>query len=400
MLKVSLRSATVRLRLTALYGGLFIGSGIVLLAITYVLAWHFTNGIQITTTTPGAAALGGTVSGQPAGQAPGASPAVVTQLHNSFLHQLLLGSGIALGVMAVVSIGLGWVVAGRVLGPVRTMTAATRRISQENLHERLNLPGPRDELKDLGETIDGLLARLEAAFDAQRRFVANVSHELRTPLAMMRTSLDVAEGKPHGVPADVKVLSRKLHEGLDQADRLIESFLILARAQRGIQEDLETVQLDAIVAAAATGGEGRSAELRVRLRCQAARVSVFGNATLLRRLVDNLLDNALRYNQPGGFVDIRCEKSGGDGNHTTAILIVENSGPALDDEQVARLGQPFQRVSAERVATGSVGLGLSIVYAIASAHDGTLRLKPRAQGGLRAVVEMPATGCHSSAVTR
>jgi hypothetical protein len=185
------------LRLTLLYGSLFVLSGAALLAITYLLVLYFTAHIQITTIPTGApGSQGGPLGGQPSPVAARASSAVASQIHHSYLHQLLVESGIALAIMAVVSIWLGWLVAGRVLRPLRTMTAATLRISQENLHERLDLPGPRDELKDLGDTIDGLLARLETAFEAQRRFVANASHELRTPLAMMRTSLDVAEGKP------------------------------------------------------------------------------------------------------------------------------------------------------------------------------------------------------------
>lgn len=406
-LRSRLPSRTVRLRLTLLYGGLFVLSGAALLAITYLLVLNFTDHIQITTTPTGEPdTQGGPVGGQP-GPAPSrASSAVASQIHHSYLHELLVESGIALAIMAVVSIWLGWLVAGRVLRPLRTMTATTRRISQENLHERLDLPGPRDELTDLGDTIDGLVTRLETAFEAQRRFVANASHELRTPLAMMRTSLDVAEGKPQPVPREVTVLAGKLREGLDQADRLIESFLTLARAHQGAPADAPAVSLADLLGAALAARGPRAAELGVRLRGRLAAVEVTGNPTLLRRLVDNLLDNALRYNHPGGFVhcDVRAhcdveahrdvqahrrtdivDAAGG----VTVRLVVENTGPLLDDADVQQLGQPFRGLAADRTTTGSVGLGLSIVAAIAAAHDGTLRLSARPDGGLRAVVDMP-----------
>ena len=171
--------------------------------------------------------------------------AALNAQHSADLHSLLVWFAVALGVMAVVSVVLGWLMAGRVLRPLRQITATARHISEENLHQRLDLAGPSDEITDLADTIDGLLARLEGAFDAQRAFVANASHELRTPLAMMRTSLDVAAAKSPPVSKDASVLSAKVREGLDQADRLVESFLVLARAQRGVIDDLTTVSLSA-----------------------------------------------------------------------------------------------------------------------------------------------------------
>ena len=229
----SLPRRTVRLHLTLLYSSLFLASGVGLLAMTYVLVAQRISGPFSLNISGGA---------PPSGTPSRASTSPVAQLLRAQaaadLDQFLVQSGIALAIMAVVAIVLGWVVAGRVLRPLQTMTATTRQISEENLHERLALQGPPDELKDLGDTIDGLLARLEAAFDAQRRFVANATHELRTPLTMMRTSLDVAVGKPGPVPPEVNVLAGKLREGLDQADRLVESFLALARAQQGALTNL------------------------------------------------------------------------------------------------------------------------------------------------------------------
>jgi signal transduction histidine kinase len=377
---------------------LFVLSGAALLAVTYLLVEYFTARIQITTTPVGAPdTQGGLVGGQLRPASPRDSSGVASRIHHNYLHQLLVESGIALAIMAVVSIWLGWLVAGRVLHPLRTMTATTLRISQENLHERLELSGPRDELTDLGDTIDGLLARLETAFEAQRRFVANASHELRTPLAMMRTSLDVAEGKPQPVPREVTVLAGKLREGLDQADRLIESFLTLARAHKGASRDdaaVSLVDLTALVVAALAARERRAVETGVQIYHRLAAVEVTGDPTLLRRLVDNLLDNALRYNHLGGFIQVRCHTDSGDTTKGEMVrLVVENSGPLLDDPDVRLLGEPFRRLAADRTTTGGVGLGLSIVAAIAAAHDGALRLSARPEGGLRAVIAMPPARC-------
>jgi len=380
---------TLRVRLTLLYGGLFVVSGAALLAITYLLVLHFTANIQITTDAAGQQSVQGVL---PGGQSipPKRSLAVASHVQASYLHQLFIESGVALAIMTVVSIWLGWLVAGRVLRPLRLITATTLRISQENLHERLDLPGPRDDLTDLADTIDGLLERMETAFDAQRRFVANASHELRTPLAMMRTSLDVAEGKPQPVPRQVVELAGKLRAGLDQADRLIESFLDLARAYRSSPEEAVAVSLADLVTTALAVRELHAADLGIQLNHELSEVTVAGDPTLLRRLVDNLLDNALRYNYSGGFVRVSCQEiDSGTGREAFARLVVENTGPVLQDTDVRQLGRPFHRVAPDRTTTGSVGLGLSIVTAIAAAYDGKLALSARPTGGLRAVVDVP-----------
>lgn len=379
--RLRLPRRTVRLRLTLIYGGLFLLSGVVLLTILYLLLSARTNHLVLFK-------LDGTrvqevqqVRAQMLGLR---GPRRETSLEN----ELLLQSGIALAITSLVSIGLGWLVAGRVLAPLRTMTASTRRISHENLHERLALEGPSDELKDLADTIDELLARLEAAFDAQRRFVANASHELRTPLAMMRTSLDVAAGKPGPRPAQVTALDGKLREGLDQADRLLEGFLALSRAQHGDLADVTPVSLREVVAEAVSGRGDAIAARDVEVeQAVAGDAFVRGSATLLAQLVANLVDNGIRHNEPGGRM--RIETRGDDGNVVT--LVVETSGALLDERRVAELTQPFRRLGAER--TGSergVGLGLSIVAAIARAHGGAVELRARAEGGLSVLVELPA----------
>jgi hypothetical protein len=303
------------------------------------------------------------------------------------LHALLILSGIALAIMAVVSIGLGWLVAGRALSPIREMTSNARHISAENLHERLGVQGPTDELKDLGDTIDDLLARLETAFEAQKRFVANASHELRTPLTMMRTSVDVAIGKAQP-PAEVRVLAGKVGEGLDEADRILEGLLLLARAQRGALGDLTAISLPDLVESAIAADQVEITRKSLTVENQLLPATVMGNEVLLALMVANVIDNAVRHNVEGGVVHISNDFDG-----VVARLVVGNGGEVLDENEVQLLGEPFQRIGAERLASGhGAGLGLSIVSAIAAAHGGALRLTARPEGGLTVVIELPVAG--------
>ena len=379
-----LPARSVRLRLTALYGGLFVLCGAGLLVITYLLVSHSTRHRP-----PGGvfsgrpfAGLGGTERTIEIGRIAGA----LRYQNHVDLHQLLVESLIALAVMAALSVVLGWVVAGRVLAPLRTITTKTRRISEQRLHERLALPGPRDELRQLADTIDELLERLEAAFAAQRRFVANASHELRTPLAMMRTRLDVAVAKPDGVPPQTQALDHGLRNDLDRADALLESFLVLARAQHGTVTDSAVVSLDQIVTDALATHHAQIAEQQLEVRTALARISVPGSETLLARMVENVIENSVRHNQPHGFINIACETT-----DRAARLVIESGGLVLDDQSVAQLAQPFRRLGVQR--TGSQnghGLGLSIVAAVADAHGGELELHARPQGGLRVQITLPA----------
>jgi signal transduction histidine kinase len=385
---------TVRWRLTLLYGGLFLASGAALLAITYALLANagVTEPPQVAVPHgPPPVPLG--ALHQPS------SAAIATLLHSaagrpvfeaithnqreSDLHQLLIWSAIALTIAAIASMLLGWLMARRALRPLRTITATTQQISETNLHERLELVGPRDELTRMADTIDGLLERLETAFDAQRRFVANASHELRTPLSTMRAVLDVAIAKPN-VPPELTALDTNLRQGLDQADRLMESFLALARAQHG-ELDHAPVSLAQLASdALARRGEAIAAR-HIELHTTLPPGRVSGSETLLARMVDNVIENAVRYNEPHGFIIVALEPLG---EHMR--LLVESGGPVLERDAVARLAEPFKRLRADR--TGSEnghGLGLSIVAAIAAAHNGTLELHARSQGGLRVQITMP-----------
>jgi signal transduction histidine kinase len=292
--------------------------------------------------------------------------------------------------MTVVSLLLGWLVAGRVLRPLRQMTVATRRISADSLDERLAMPGPDDELKELGDTIDGLLERLEGAFAAQRRFVANASHELRTPLTTMRACVDVAVAKPGPVPAPTVALAGRLHTELDRVDKLLDGFLVLARAQHGDLPGQAALSLEYVVSAAlAARSEAIAARnLTVQHATGLDGTWVRGSQALLGRMVDNVIDNAIAHNADGGWITAITAADG-----RLAHLVVETGGEILDQQQVGQLAQPFRRLRADRTGSDDgAGLGLSIVAAIASAHRGTLDLQARPEGGLRVAIALPLAG--------
>jgi signal transduction histidine kinase len=386
---------TVRLRMTVSYGGLFLLSGAVMLAIASGFATVSSTSVA-PASNPGAADVGSGSAGalaQADRRIRHLQVALANAQHSgqpSVTHQLLVGSLIALAVMAAASAVVGWLMAGHALRPLRVITATARRISEDNLHERLSLRGPRDELKDLADTFDGLLERLDAAFTAQRLFVANASHELRTPLATMRASLDVALAKPGPPPPQTVALAGRLRAELDRVDALLEGFLVLARAQHGAPPGAlpgEDVADLADIVGAAVIGKAAAAEragLTVR-QAGGAPAHIAGSRPLLRRMVDNVLENAIVHNEPAGWIAVGTW-TGPD----TVRIIVENGGRLLDQAQVSELAQPFRRLGADRTGSdrGS-GLGLSIVAAIATAHSGSVDLQARADGGLRVVIELP-----------
>ncbi|UQX04664.1 HAMP domain-containing sensor histidine kinase [Streptomyces sp. RerS4] len=307
-------------------------------------------------------------------------------MHAQQDHRLLAGSLIALVVMVGFSLLLGRILAGRVLRPLRLITAATRRISAENLHQRLAVAGPVDEVKELADTVDGLLERLEASFVAQRRFVGNASHELRTPLATMRASLDVVVVKPEPT-AQTVALAGRLRAELDRVDHLLDGFLILARAQHGTLADRTPVSLGELAREALTARAADIAAKALTVNDEVrANVWTRGNEALLSRMVENMVDNAIVHNQESGWIRISTEHTA-----TEARLVVETGGRVLDQGQVDRLTQPFERLGADRTGPeGSSGLGLSIVAAIIAAHSGRLALLARSEGGLRVAATLPS----------
>jgi signal transduction histidine kinase len=370
---IALRGGTVGRRFTILYAAVFLSSGAGLLALTFLL-----SGGRVTRAAP---------QGNPgAGDTQERIRALqdeLSRVQEQQSRQLLIGSLIALVVMAAVSLLLGRVLAGQVLRPLRLITAATRRISADNLDQRLAVSGPADEVRDLADTIDGLLERLEASFAAQRRFAANASHELRTPLTTMRASLDVAVAKPDAARQTV-ALADRLRTQLDRVDHLLDGFLTLARAQHVAPAG--QVDLADLVNRAVRDRAGEVAAKRLSLTADVAPdLAVPGDATLLARAVDNLVDNAVLHNTDGGWIRIAAGRAG-----HQAQFVVETGGPVLDQRDVDRLGRPFERLGADRTGSehGS-GLGLSIVAAIAAAHGGRLDLLARPAGGLRAEVTVP-----------
>jgi signal transduction histidine kinase len=368
---------TVRLRLTLVYGCLFLLSGAGLLAVTYLLVHQaLASPIRTSGTSLPRDAGGGIVDGR-------AGNGLLAQ-QAADLHQLLVQSGIALAIMAVVSIALGWLVAGRVLKPLRTMTATARRISERSLHERLALDGPDDELKDLGDTIDELLARLEAAFESQRRFVANASHELRTPLMLTQTMLQVALADPD---LTLDSLRSTCHDviaaGKDQA-QLIDALLTLARSQRGL-DHRAPVDLAAIVADALDSPEATATSTNLTIDTTLQPAQIAGDERLVRTLVANLVNNAIRYNRPAGNIQILTATRAG-----RPRLRVTNTGLLVPGDQIDRLLQPFQRLDDQRSTDrDGLGLGLSIVAAIAAAHGASVSLHPQPTGGMTVDVVFP-----------
>ncbi|MFG3531029.1 sensor histidine kinase [Streptomyces sp. NPDC047917] len=382
-------SGTVGRRFTILYAAGFLGSGIVLLALTYLMSGSRRTGVAPEQPPPGGTDLAAAEQQiQDLGRQ-------LADVHAQQSHQLLVGSLSALVVMAGVSLLLGRVLAGRVLRPLRLITAATRRISAENLHRRLAVAGPVDEVKELADTVDGLLERLEASFVAQRRFVGNASHELRTPLATMRASLDVAVAKPEPA-AQTVALAGRLRTELDRVDHLLDGFLVLARAQHGALADPVSVSLGELVREALTARATDITAKRLTVGDE-TRPDTWtrGNAALLSRMVENVVDNAIVHNQESGWIRIST-----DHDDTGARLVVESGGCVLDQAGVDRLTEPFERLGADRTGSErSSGLGLSVVAAITEAHSGRLVLLARPEGGLYVGVTLP-TAAASGEVTR
>jgi signal transduction histidine kinase len=394
---------TIRLRLTLLYGALALASGAVLLAVTYLLVSAATGGVAVYTDATGQTVItfsgvGGAVGGARIpvgvttfGPGPATPPdpadlqAVAVAQHDAEMRQFLTWSLVALAAMAVGSIGVGWLVAGRVLQPVRTMTQDVRALSAASLHRRLVLEGPDDELSDLGATFNDLLARLDASFQAQRAFVANASHELRTPLARQRTLLQVAIEDPNATVGSLREAGERALVAGEQQERLIEALLMLARGERGLERrepvDLATIAAD-VVRVRQPDGDARGLRLKTRLGPAETR----GDARLLERMAGNLVDNAIRYNAPNGWVEVATT-----GRRGSVHLSVANSGPIVPPAEVGRLLDPFQRLATERTAGGDGwGLGLSIVRAIVRAHGGTINVRSRSEGGLAIEVALPA----------
>jgi signal transduction histidine kinase len=396
-----MRRLSIRVRLTVLYGGLFLLAGMVLLGVTYLLV---KQRLDMALPKTGVAAVGLQPNGLP-GTAGGADQPLVrlgnddpvsiekaaemlTKRENQFrddtLNSLLTQGGIALLVVGVAAVGFGWLMAERALRPVHEITATARRVAaagsaHRGLHERIALGGPRDEIRQLADTFDGMLERLDRSFDGQRRFVANASHELRTPLAINRALVEVAVTRP-GASPDAQQLGEALLAVNARHERLIDGLLTLADSENEVTErstvDLREVATHVLDQCAADG-------LTVRRSLETAHTE--GDAVLLERLVQNLVENAVRHNEPGGWLSVSTGVNGGQ-----ATVTVANTGPVVAPYDTETIFEPFRRLGGDRVRSDrGFGLGLSIVRAVARAHGGDVTAVPRTGGGLVVTARLP-----------
>ena len=391
----------VRLRLTLAYGGLFLLTGTALLALTYGLVRaNFAVPVKVEVK-QGAAGnrtitIGPGVLQAEKRAAAAAKTSVLVPEKEAFrayarateaaaYRQLLTWSGLALAVMTVVSLWLGWVVAGRLLRPLQAVTAAAKRLSGQNLHrERIALEGPQGELKELADTFDAMLGRLDAAFSSQRRFVANASHELRTPLAIVRTEVDVALANPSTSEAELRAMAERVRSASERSERLIEGLLTLARSEREPRAH-EALDLSEAAAEALCDARPQAERLELRVSQVLGASPVAGDRALLERLVANLVENAVRHNLRGGWIEVDTGVS-----HHGAELRVASSGPEIPPDEVESLFEPFHRFGRDRTRSDrGVGLGLSIVRSVATAHGGGATARALPGGGLEVTVTLP-----------
>ena len=384
---------TVRARLTLLYIGLFAVCGAIVVAVSYTQVARLPAQVQ--------GQGGGTPSPSDLAEFAARCRSAEASVHpdprilakcaayfqqvgaqgqrDLTLAHLLRYSLITLAVVIALAAVLGWIFAGRALRPVHRITTAARAASEHNLSARVAPTGPRDELRELAETFDDMLGRLQAAFEGQQRFIANASHELRTPLAVMRATVDVVLDNPDSTPGDLRAMAGDIRAAVDHAEHLIGALLILARNERGLtvrqKVDLGTVAED-VLDAVRPGGRQVHATLEPAV--------ISGDPVLAERLVANLVDNAVRYNLPAGDVWVSTRTIAG-----RCELTVANTGPIVDPVDVGRIFQPFERLS-DRTSHDGFGLGLAIVASIAAIHGGTAIACPREDGGLSVTVAIPS----------
>ena len=306
------------------------------------------------------------------------------------LHNLLLFSLIGLGVMTIASGGAGWLVSGRVLRPVRAITETARRASEQNLGERLSLAGAQDELKELADTFDAMLERLDQAFATQRRFVADASHELRTPLTVMRTAIDVTLAKPSRSPEQLEAMAVRVRRSIDRAENMIDALLTLAVSDQGRLASSEPFDLATAAQEALDVAAAEIDRLGLRVEADLDPAAATGDPHLLERMIGNLVDNAVRHNEPGGWLRVRTgEDDDSDGTGGSVFLQVANGGPRIPAETVATLFEPFHRLESRTSSRDGVGLGLAIARSIGLAHGATVVARSRPDGGLDIQVALP-----------
>ncbi|MEV7441274.1 HAMP domain-containing sensor histidine kinase [Streptomyces sp. NPDC091204] len=382
---------TIRIRLTLLYGGMFLIAGILLLSIIYLLAaqalrqgnalmYEIVDGqnVQVTSTTCPVSRI------NQLEQFNTAMKACALEQRRHALDDLLSRSLMALLGLSIIAFAFGYAMAGRVLSPLGKITRTARRVVGTDLTRRIELDGPDDELKELADTFDEMLDRLERAFTAQQRFVANASHELRTPLAINRTLLEVHLSDP-GAPVELQQLGKTLLATNERSEQLVEGLLLLARSENQIVER-KPVDLAEVASRAVDQVRGEAEAKGAEIRGERALAVVQGNGVLLERIALNLVQNAVRYNVPeDGWVEVTTEVQ-----HGQAVLLVSNTGPVVPAYEVDNLFEPFRRLRTERTGSDKgVGLGLSIARSVARAHGGRIQATPREGGGLVMRVTLP-----------
>ncbi|MEU5540183.1 HAMP domain-containing sensor histidine kinase [Streptomyces sp. NPDC020362] len=388
---------TIRIRLTLLYGGMFLIAGILLLSIIYLLAAQaistgnqplfkivsFTQGAQLKITSDNCPVIS-----NPANLSlPDFNDAIshcVDQRRQTALDDLLSRSLLALLGLAVIAFAFGYAMAGRVLSPLGRITRTARQVAGSDLSRRIELDGPDDELKELADTFDDMLERLQRAFTAQQRFVGNASHELRTPLAINRTLLEVHLSDPNA-PVELQQLGKTLLATNERSEQLVEGLLLLARSDNQIVER-KPVDLAEVATQAVDQVHAEAEAKGVKIRGERKPAVVQGNGVLLERIALNLVQNAVRYNvAENGWVEVTTEVE-----HGQAVLTVSNTGPVVPAYEVDNLFEPFRRLRTERTGSDKgVGLGLSIVRSVARAHGGHIAAQPREGGGLVMRVTLP-----------
>ncbi|GAA2858813.1 ATP-binding protein [Streptosporangium fragile] len=363
----------MRLRLTLVYGSLFFLAGVALVVVNYYV-------VQRTLHQPPRIVLGAPLTSHPLPPSAEEITRTVAEMKDQYrttvMSSLVRWSLMAVAIVGVAGLAIGWIVARRVLAPLHTMTEAARRLSESTLHERIALDGPRDELRDLADTFDSMLERLDRAFDGQRRFVANASHELRTPLAINRALLQVSMTAPD-LPPRIRTVGTELLAANARQERLIEGLLLLAQSERELTER-RPVDLAELAEMALTSVPEADADLRS--------APASGDPVLLERMIGNLLDNAVKYNDERALVVLRTLR-----DERGSVVTVENTGRAVPSGRVEDLFEPFRRLDRDRTGSADgAGLGLSIVRAIARAHRGSAEACPRPGGGLVVTVRLPS----------
>jgi signal transduction histidine kinase len=399
------RGLTIRLKLTLWVGMFFLVAGALLIAVNYFMVHdsmtlapgkvrsliaqrHGLNESDLLPPSPGDR------PGQPPPEFLIIDPSggisarwfdeALRELRDEALHQLWTKSLIALAIIAVLTFGLAWILAGRMLRPVHKITSTARRLSGSTLHERIGMKGPRDELKDLADTFDEMLGRLDTAFTAQKEFVANASHELRTPLTIIRTEMDVAMSDPDLSSEQLQEMGTAITQAVDRSEDLIDGLLTLANAER--TPTLTDLDLAEITMAEVDLASSEADAMNLRLDLDLQSTPVKGEKSLLQRMAGNLVENAVRHNRPDGWFSVKTFMR--DGN---AVLEVANSGAVVSPEDAERLFERFYRPDKSRSRkTGGFGLGLSIVKSVVTALNGTVELEAPPEGGLRVTVSLPA----------